>query len=488
MSHGRHLVRIVLTVTLAVGSFAAMRHFTGLDRWFFQWSLPGVKGLALYLTGHHAAAAQAYRAHWRWAISNGFTTHDQGADLLLSGNLEGAERYARDQLSRNPKDLDARLLRAELALDRGAPKDAHRLATEAMAIAPTSPDAQVMIALAQARAGEPDKAIDSLNRVLRTGTVGGRLTTFYQLLETTGTLARDQTSPRPLCLLAHVHRYLRIFDRSEARPAARYARLAIVAGDRPADAYLTLGILAEKTGRLDEARDRLPRRHRRQSASRGGASLGSHGLRTAGRPGQRVPHDHHGLPGVGRPVLRDAPLPGPDREGWRAAARDRTVVPLLAKNPNDAVLWTQLGQAHALMGHAPEALAHYQRATALAPRTVWIEVNMGWSLYRLGRLEDAIAAYQRAVALAPWAPEPHRRLMGVYYEDRRYRAAIAEGQTAMQLGDADLYTHAMLCNLYHNVADLQRGESCSLDLLARDPDNFLARQLLPKFRHEASLR
>ena len=152
------------------------------------------------------------------------------------------------------------------------------------------------------------------------------------------------------------------------------------------------------------------------------------------------------------------------------------------------MLWTQLGQAHALMGHAPEALAHYQRAVALAPRTVWIEVNMGWSLYRLGRTWRTRSPRTGARSLWPWSPEPHRRLMGIYYEDRRYRAAIAEGETAMRLGDADLYTHAMLCNLYHNVADLERGESCSLDLLARDPDNFLALQLLPKFRHEASLR
>ena len=31
-----------------------------------------------------------------------------------------------------------------------------------------------------------------------------------------------------------------------------YAREAVAAGDRSADAYLTLGILAEKAGRLDE--------------------------------------------------------------------------------------------------------------------------------------------------------------------------------------------------------------------------------------------
>lgn len=152
------------------------------------------------------------------------------------------------------------------------------------------------------------------------------------------------------------------------------------------------------------------------------------------------------------------------------------------------MLWTQVAQAHALMGHAPEALAHFRRATTLAPGTVLIEMNMGWSLFRLGKLEDAIAAYQRAVALAPWSFEPHKRLLDLYYEDRRYRAAIIEAETAMRLGDPDPYTHARLCNIYHHVADLERGEACCLSLLARDPNNFLALALLPKFRHEASLR
>ena len=46
-------------------------------------------------------------------------------------------------------------------------------------------------------------------------------------------------------------------------------------------------------------------------------------------------------------------------------------------------------------------------------------MRLGWSLNRLGLTEDAIAAYQQAIALAPYSPEPHTRLMGVYYDDRR---------------------------------------------------------------------
>jgi tetratricopeptide (TPR) repeat protein len=113
---------------------------------------------------------------------------------------------------------------------------------------------------------------------------------------------------------------------------------------------------------------------------------------------------------------------------------------------------------------------------------------LGWSLDRLGRWDEAIAAYQKAVAAAPRSPGPHTALMGVYYEDRRYRAAIAEGETALRLGEPSIHAHAILCNIYHNVGDLERGEACTLRVLERDPRNLFAQLLLPKFRHEASLR
>jgi tetratricopeptide (TPR) repeat protein len=66
-----------------------------------------------------------------------------------------------------------------------------------------------------------------------------------------GDLARQ---PRPpLCLLAHYHRYLRIFDAGQARVALDYARRAVAAGDHPADAWLTIGIIHDKRGQHAQA-------------------------------------------------------------------------------------------------------------------------------------------------------------------------------------------------------------------------------------------
>ena len=265
--------------------------------------------------------------------------------------------------------MSARLLRAEVALEREAPAEAIRLATEALAIAPNLADAQVMLALAHARAGDPGKAIDTLNRALRWGTMGERLVTFYQLLETTGTLAQEPVASRPLCLLAHLHRYFRVFDRSHVNPATRYARQAILAGDRPADAYLTFGIIAEKTGRLEDA----------LTAFRAAIEVDPHhaeAYRWAavvyGQRGDLV--NEYRMITTAFMESRDPYYTGHlytvlIQKVGEPARLIEALTPLLVSVPNDASLWAQLGHAHALMGHPKEAIASFDRAVALAPRT-----------------------------------------------------------------------------------------------------------------------
>jgi tetratricopeptide (TPR) repeat protein len=72
-------------------------------------------------------------------------------------------------------------------------------------------------------------------------------------MELTGELRVRPPAQQPLCLLAHLHRYLRIFDGTQGAIAMEYARRAVRAGDRPADAYLTLGVVHEKRGEHAEA-------------------------------------------------------------------------------------------------------------------------------------------------------------------------------------------------------------------------------------------
>jgi tetratricopeptide (TPR) repeat protein len=124
---------------------------------------------------------------------------------------------------------------------------------------PDHVDALYLHAVAVARAGDPARAIQDLNRALRSNSVGGRDTILYRVMELAGELRERPAGAQPLCLLAHLHRYLRVFDDRQGEIAMDYARQAIGAGDRPADAYLTLGIVHNKRGEYEAARRAIRR-------------------------------------------------------------------------------------------------------------------------------------------------------------------------------------------------------------------------------------
>jgi hypothetical protein len=95
-------------------------------------------------------------------------------------------------------------------------------------------------------------------------------------MELAGDLAARPAAEQPLCLLAHLYRYLRVFDRAMAGTARAYAERAVAAGDRPADAWLTLAVLADKAGdhagALREALRAIERDGRHTEALRWGST------------------------------------------------------------------------------------------------------------------------------------------------------------------------------------------------------------------------
>jgi hypothetical protein len=90
------------------------------------------------------------------------------------------------------------------------------------------------------------EAIERLNRVLMREGVASRPLVLWRVMELAGELAARPVGQRPLCLLALLHRYLRIFDPDQASAVLAYATAAIDAGDRPADAWVSIGIARAK--------------------------------------------------------------------------------------------------------------------------------------------------------------------------------------------------------------------------------------------------
>ncbi len=244
---------LVLGITLMTLWVAAYRQLSPLGIEFYQPSWSGLRGLVLYLRGHHGEAARAYRAGQRGRVRVDYRYDPSGFSALLAGDLTVAEQRAQTTLALVPTAVEPLVTLGEVALERKQFPQALAYLKPLLTRRADHLDALYLSAVARGRLGEHDQAIELLNRALRHPTVPGRSTTLFRVLEVAGDLAERPPREQPLCLLAHLYRYLRIYDASSAARAMVFATQAIVAGDRPADAYLTLGIVHGKVGDHDQA-------------------------------------------------------------------------------------------------------------------------------------------------------------------------------------------------------------------------------------------
>ena len=165
-----------------------------------------------------------------------YTEDPSGYWALRAGDLAEAERRANTTLALVPGSTESLITLGEIALERGDASRAAAAFRSALRRQPDHVDSLLLSAVAAGRLGQPGPGIDALNRALRSGSVGRRDTVLFRVLELVGELRERPAAQQPLCLLAHLHRYLRIFDEGHATTAMDYARRAIQANDRPADA------------------------------------------------------------------------------------------------------------------------------------------------------------------------------------------------------------------------------------------------------------
>jgi len=100
-----------------------------------------------------------------------------------------------------------------------------------------------------------------------------------------------------------------------------------------------------------------------------------------------------------------------------------------------------LGTALMAQGQLRDALAHFQRAAALAPRDEQIQFNLGNALNRAGRLAEAASSYERAIALNPAFPDPHANLAALLFTHGRVKEALPHFQRAVELQPMSAVLH-----------------------------------------------
>ena len=410
---------------------------------------------------------------------------------LLAGDLSAARKLAQAAADRTYA-RDAVLTLAEIALWDERPDDALRLAAHVLRHERDQFDALLLSAVAHSRQGAWSQAVDALQGALRHGRIESRITSFLWALETIGRLTRLPARHRPAGLLAHLHRYLRIFDPWQGRVAIGYAEQAIVAGDRPAEAFLTIAIVRDRQGKPQAAFDALmkalevdPRNPEalrwaaKSYSERGDVANEFRMLRSAA---DAAPGDSFYL----------APLLHMLTEKLGDFHQAKHVGELaLRAGLQDAELHTRLGYVHYSLGDYEASLGHYARAAALEPARAEAQEGLGWALQALGRTREALAGFERAVRMAPYRASTHIALARAYQRARRYPEAMAAYERGIQLairgGDANFWDVTELCGLYRRVGALERAEDCLRRLDAIQPGVPIVNRRLAEIRESLRL-
>jgi len=426
-----------------------------MDGRFFRASLRGAEGLVRYTVGDYAGSARAYRAH-------DATGYEPLPGLPSGRSGPGSKSIAE---SENVEEL---LIEGEAALARNDHAGAEKIYARVLELEADQFDAVLLTAVIDTKRGRYSDAIQALNRALRYWRTEIRDATFLATLETTGELARLPASSRPLCLLAHYHRYLQISDHSQAATAIRHAQAAVAAGDHADDCWFTIGMAHRAQGKehaaLEALSSAIALNPRHAGALHGagdiyqarGDLLNERRMRAAAFAA--APSDvFYAQPLLDLLILR--------------ASDYREVVTVgetvLTLQPQNAVARERLGEAYGLLGEYAVAERHLRKALDNDPRLIRARYALAWTLLQQRKYDEAIKECEATIAMAPFVREPYWLLAGLYQRQRRYRDVVNVSARAIDMGvwHGDLY--ATLCSAYYELKAVREYEACVPKLLAR---------------------
>jgi tetratricopeptide (TPR) repeat protein len=138
------------------------------------------------------------------------------------------------------------------------------------------------------------------------------------------------------------------------------------------------------------------------------------------------------------------------------ANRPNEAIPLFRKalimDPENPLLWLNLGIAQQRTGEYEEALNSFQRAIYIEDGLADAWVSMGLIYYELEQFEQAEECYQLALARDDHAPKTWNNLGVLYFVEGSYEEARHCFEEAISL--APLY-HEALCNVRDTCRELQ---------------------------------
>jgi tetratricopeptide (TPR) repeat protein len=462
----RRRIALIVVVVLMV---AARRRLGQLDPDLLPMSRPGLEAFLRYIAGDYQGAATGYREHLRGVFDTGGASVNDEQLALLAGDRERARALATATLARDPLASGSMLTLAELSLDDGATGDAAVWVDRALQVTPTDLDARLLATVVHSRTGDYGPAVHMMSLALRDWQPAGRATTFIRVLGETGRLY-DLRGNRPNCLLAALHRYLRIYDGHQGGLAIARATDAIAIGDRADDAWVTLGVVRQKEGEDEAALAAFLR-----AIAENPRNADAHRWAAVVYADRGDLENEYRLARAAHDIEPDDPAYAiplaeilAERLGdYRTALGIMTKV--LASGAPTPALLDRLGYLHGLVGDVDEAIRFLQQAVAADPRQPAHLRNLAWVLGVQGREDEAIATLRRALTIDPRKTETREQLAIAYRESGRYDEAIPELERVYREDPARRAYLPELCISLHLAARFDAARECARQYLMMSP-------------------
>jgi len=133
---------------------------------------------------------------------------------------------------------------------------------------------------------------------------------------------------------------------------------------------------------------------------------------------------------------------------WDFSAAEREFKRAIQLNPGYATAHHWYAHYFLARGQPEQALAEMKRAQALDPRSLIINMGVGWGFYQARRYDEAIQQYRSVVDMDPSFYLTHCTLGMAYEGKQQYPDAIAEYKRALELPGSRSFALAGLGRAY----------------------------------------
>ncbi len=129
----------------------------------------------------------------------------------------------------------------------------------------------------------------------------------------------------------------------------------------------------------------------------------------------------------------------------------------ISRAPDKAYVYDRLGTASAAVGNPDQAVAYYQKALEVNPRSPGVLYNLGISYGNRGDSDAAIACYQRALAISPGFVRALNNLGNAYIAKGEVTQAVEALTRALAVDPGFAEAHNNLGNAYLKQGALDKA-------------------------------